>query len=74
MVALENFADQSDRAIAEMCGVNHETVGAARRENKQLADSASSKPRKGKDGKLYPARKTKPDRSREGEDEDPPRT
>lgn len=50
-LALAEFGKLSDRAVAKMCGVNHETVGAQR---PQLAESATS-PRTGQDGKQYPA-------------------
>jgi hypothetical protein len=47
-IALKEFADLSDRAIAEMCGVEHHLVGEVRR---QLGDSPSPAPRIGRDGK-----------------------
>ena len=52
-IALAEFPDLSSRAIAEMCGVNHEMVDRAR---PQVADSANST-RTGADGKQYPARR-----------------
>jgi hypothetical protein len=50
-IAVAEFPDLSSRAIADMCGVNHEMVSNAR---PQVADSASSK-RIGLDGKKHPA-------------------
>jgi len=54
VIALQNFANQSDRAIADMCGVNHEMVGSLRSD--QVADSAT---RIGRDGKSQAAKKKK---------------
>lgn len=52
-LALENFTNQSDRAIAEMCGVHHTFVANVRRDHEEtkseLATVASS--RIGMDGK-----------------------
>jgi len=66
-IALKEFSDMSDRAIAEMCGVHHDMVRSAR-PKPQLADSASSTEtpapaRKGLDGKTRkaPAPKAAPD-------------
>lgn len=56
-VALREFPDMSDRAIADACGVHHDMVGAARK--RQVADSATRQnlptTRKGADGRRYPA-------------------
>lgn len=48
LLADSEWVRKSDRWIAEKCAVHHDTVATAR---KQLADSASSGPRTGKDGK-----------------------
>lgn len=55
-IALREFGKMSDRAIAEMCAVNHEMVGALRRVldpgggNRHVTAT-----RTGRDGKEYPA-------------------
>lgn len=54
-IALREFPKLSDRAIAEMCGVRHPMVGAAR--PNQLEDYSSST-RIGRDGKERPATRT----------------
>lgn len=50
-VAVKEFAELSNRAIADICHVSHELVNNVRPE---VADSATC--RKGKDGKKYPAK------------------
>jgi transposase-like protein len=47
----------SSREIAARCGVHHDLVESVR---KQLADSASSGPRRGKDGKVRGKKRSKP--------------
>jgi hypothetical protein len=56
LLADPEWREKSDRWIAEQCAVDHELVGRLR---KQLADSASSGPRKGRDGKTRKAPKSK---------------
>lgn len=53
-VALEQFPSMSNRMIADLCSVAHDTVRLYR--NRQVADSATSTPaaRTGRDGKSYP--------------------
>jgi ParB-like chromosome segregation protein Spo0J len=48
IIAIKEFPDLSDRAIADMCGVGHHLVGEVKN---QLGESPSSKPRLGLDGK-----------------------
>jgi hypothetical protein len=48
-IALRELPQWSDRAIAELCGVSHPSVGVARRE---LVNSSSCEKRLGRDGKL----------------------
>jgi hypothetical protein len=60
-LALELRPSMSDRAIAQHCGVHHETVADVRRgasggENRHLP----AQPRVGLDGKTYPARRPEP--------------
>jgi ParB-like chromosome segregation protein Spo0J len=60
-LALELRPNLSDRAIAQHCGVHHETVADVRRgasggENRHLP----AQPRVGLDGKTYPARRPEP--------------
>ena len=50
--ALQEFPDESDRAIAKLCGVGNVLVGEVRR---QVFESNTSPVRKGRDGKQYPA-------------------
>ena len=50
-IALKEWPQLSSRAVAELCGVGHEMVDAAR---PQVAETANSK-RTGTDGKQYPA-------------------
>jgi hypothetical protein len=59
-LALQHFADQSDRAVAEMCGVGYSLVSDVRKS--QLPESGSSK-HTGKDGKArrMPAKAAKTD-------------
>lgn len=54
-VALREFPNQSDRAIADMCAVHHDLVGTVRKQS-QVAESATCRIslRTGKDGKTYP--------------------
>ena len=52
-IALREFPGTTDRAIAEMCGVDHKTVTAARVSGGEIPQVA----RTGQDGKKYPARK-----------------
>ena len=56
-VALKEFGQLSDRALAELCAVGNALVSDVR---KQVCDSNNSPPRKGRDGKTYPARKSPP--------------
>jgi hypothetical protein len=49
-IALKEFTTLSDRAIAELCGVGNALVSEMR---KQVCDSHSTAPRKGRDGKNY---------------------
>ncbi len=72
-IALKEFGNQTDRAIAQMCAVHHDMVSKLR-PTVQLADSANSisqnanktaktacPPRRiGTDGKSYPAKKSSP--------------
>jgi uncharacterized ParB-like nuclease family protein len=57
VLALESFSDMSDRAVAELCGVSNAFVGTLRAE---VLTVNTSKTRKGKDGKKYPARASAP--------------
>jgi len=50
-IALAEFPGSSDRVIAELCGVDHKTVGKARAE---LGNFPTSNTRVGADGKTYP--------------------
>ena len=56
LLARQEFPDYSDRALAELCGVSYKTVG---RVLKQSVGTMSQLPqgRRGRDGKLYPARR-----------------
>lgn len=54
-VALERFGELSDRAVAELCAVDHKTVAAARKV--QVGNFPTSITREGKDGKQYPTGK-----------------
>jgi hypothetical protein len=61
-IALGEFGDLSDRALAEMCGVSNKTVAAAREQVGNFPTSDIFDPipqpaqtRKGRDGKEYPA-------------------
>ena len=68
-IALKEFADLSSRAIAEMCGVSTDLVIAVRPE--QVSDFDTSKVT-GRDGKQYPATRTRREKEpeqEEGEDE-----
>jgi hypothetical protein len=64
-IALAEFPDLSDRALAEMCGVSNKTVAAAREQAGNFPTSTPTpeapKTRKGKDGKEYPAPEPKPE-------------
>lgn len=62
-LALEHFADLSDRAIADLVGVSAPTVGSARAEYEAMKQGPTCKTftpdsRTGKDGKSYPAART----------------
>jgi uncharacterized ParB-like nuclease family protein len=72
-IALDNFADWSDRRIAEVCGVSDKTVSKVRLDTcgnsapepemlptGNTAETAPESTRKGKDGKSYPAPKPAP--------------
>jgi hypothetical protein len=57
-MALKEFPGESDRKIAEWCGVADKTVGATRKESG--AEFTHLTKRVGKDGKSYPATKPAP--------------
>ena len=70
------FSDLSDRAIAELCGVGADLVGKTRKQV-SLNDTSettptSTKTRKGKDGKNYPAPKQNPSPAPQGQDKENP--
>ena len=50
-VALREYPDLTDRAIAELCAVHHDTVNRAR--HLSVSDTSPA-PRTGRDGKQYP--------------------
>ena len=54
-IALREFGNLSDNALAQMCGVHNETVAARR--PKQVTDSVTSDKRTGLDGRQHPARR-----------------
>ena len=60
-IALREFAVDSDRAIAELCGVGNALVSGVRR---QVCESNTSTVRKGRDGKTYPAARSSKARQR----------
>jgi uncharacterized ParB-like nuclease family protein len=62
-MALAEFGNQSDRLLAEMCGVSQPFVSNLRH---QLITVIGSKPRLGKDGKLRTLPVSTPDRSSVG--------
>jgi hypothetical protein len=64
-IALAEFPDLSDRALAELCGIHQTTVGNVRKQVSKIDTSTftpeTPKTRKGKDGKEYPAPEPKPE-------------
>lgn len=52
-IALREFSDLSSRQIAEKCGVGHQLVDYVRSQ----VDESATCPRKGADGKTYPAKR-----------------
>lgn len=54
-LALKEFSKLSDRAIAEMCGVDHKTVASIRTEHEQLGKIPSGVIRIGRDGSERPS-------------------
>lgn len=72
VMALENFLDLSDRAIADICAVSHTTVAECRREVVSLGQMANTQKRTGKDGRQFKSSHPKPAIAPEPEPEDPP--
>lgn len=69
-IALERWPDWSDRRIADVCGVHHETVGNAR--PRVVADSATSPTRTDTLGRKQPATKPKTEVPPHPDDEEEP--
>lgn len=59
-IAVKMWSNMSSRSVADLCGVHHDLVELVRKERDQLADSASSTKRVGKDGKERPAYSPRP--------------
>ena len=77
-IALANFADLSDRAIADLCGVHHAFVAKNRPQVDTVSTSETQEPqtRTGKDGKEYPAPKQEepePEQDEESNDDSEPK-
>ena len=53
-IALREFSDMTDNAIADLIGVSFHTVASHREQLSTLLNSTKPKTRKGKDGKQYP--------------------
>lgn len=62
LLATEKWAGNSDRAVAEQCGVDPKTVASVRSELRKFYTSPAPQTRTGSDGKQYPA--TKPKKTR----------
>lgn len=56
-IALREFGDESNRAIAEMCGVSHQMVNDMRPSVGKVANTAATTTRTGTDGRQYKATK-----------------
>lgn len=67
-LSIERLAGMSDRAIAELVGVHHETVASMRA---PAGGDFRQLKRKGSDGKTYPAQKTISPRAATRGDEEP---
>lgn len=69
VLARQEWPGKSDRFYAELCAVHHDTVATVRRDEKQVAESATSQKRTGLDGKSYTVKpKSRPDTAPEQEE------
>jgi hypothetical protein len=68
LLACDRWRRNSDRWIAEKCGVGNDLVGAVR---KQVSESDTSRTRTGRDGKEYPLPKDESPRAERSSDRGP---